>query len=366
LRAHASAGHQAVYGQDRTADVDRIFNFATPETPGCAVGASKNGKILANRVYGLADVESRTPLSEGAIFDIGSTQKQFVAAAVLLLVEDKRLSLSDDIRKYLPTMPDYGHPITVNHLLTHTSGIRDWTGLLPLSSEGTDAATLILRQHGINFIPGEEWSYSNSGYVLLKEIVARVSGMSFADFARQRLFDPLGMKSSAYVEDILEGGGNRAIGYQKDGAGWKRFMRLGNERGGGAVISTTGDLLTWNDALTTGRLGKFVTAKLEEARDPQQRPQAQLRPRAHDRFDSGRAPGFAFRRCRGVQHVAGPLYGPQVVSSRDVQLRPRFRHPTRGEGGRPLPAAGGPAGQSTRTSRRPGRRRDDEGRGLLR
>jgi CubicO group peptidase (beta-lactamase class C family) len=253
-----------VYAQDKTSEIDRIFSFATPATPGCVVGVSQHGKVVVSRAYGLADVERRVPLSQRSIFDIGSTQKQFVAAAVLLLVEDGRLSLSDDIRKYLPELPDYGHKVTVDHLLTHTSGIRDWTGMLPMAEEGTDVLQLILRQRGLNFTPGEEWSYSNSGYVLLKEIVARARGMSFAEFARKRLFEPLGMKSSSYVPDILQGTGDRALGYQKDGTGWKQYMRLGNERGGGAVISAAGDLLIWNDALTSGRLGGFVTGKLQE------------------------------------------------------------------------------------------------------
>ncbi|MHB1328184.1 MAG: serine hydrolase domain-containing protein [Gemmatimonadales bacterium] len=253
----------SAHGQDRTAEIDRIFAFATAETPGCAVGVAQRGNVIANRSYGLADVERRVPMSSRSIFDIGSTQKQFVAAAVLLLAQDGRLALSDDIRSFLPALPDYGHTITVDHLLTHTSGIRDWTGLLPMAEEGTDVLTLIMRQRGLNFAPGEEWSYSNSGFVLLKEIVARVSGMSFADFAAQRLFGPLGMTSSAYVEDILKSTGEPAIGYQKDGTGWKRYMRLGNERGGGAVVSTAGDLLIWNDALTNGRLGALVTRQLE-------------------------------------------------------------------------------------------------------
>jgi CubicO group peptidase (beta-lactamase class C family) len=249
--------------QDRTAEIDRIFSAITPATPGCAVGASQRGTRLITRAYGLADVERNTPLGEHSVFDIGSTQKQFVAAAVLLLVEDRRIRLDDDIRKYFPELPDYGHAITVDHLLTHTSGVRDWTGLLPMAKEGTDVTKLILRQSALNFVPGEEWSYSNSGYVLLKELVARVTKGTFAAFAKKRLFDPLGMTSSAYVEDILQAPGQRTLGYQKEGTGWKQFMRLGNERGGGAVTSTAGDLLIWNDALTSGRLGKFVTAKLE-------------------------------------------------------------------------------------------------------
>lgn len=254
----------ALAAQDRTADIDRIFAFATAETPGCAVGVSRDGTVLATRAYGLADVERRTPLTARTRFDIGSTHKQFVAAAILLLVEDGRLRLSDDIRTILPELPDYGHVVTVDHLLTHTGGIRDWTALLPIAPEGTEVLPLILRQRGLNFTPGTEWSYSNSGYVLLKEIVARRSGLTFAEFARTRLFEPLGMRDSEYVADILQGSGERALAYQKAGDAWRSSMRLGNQRGGGTVITTVGDLLRWNDALTAGRLGASVVAKLEE------------------------------------------------------------------------------------------------------
>jgi CubicO group peptidase (beta-lactamase class C family) len=253
-----------LHAQDRTAQIDSLFSFATPSTPGCGVGVSQQAKVLVNRSYGLANVETRAPLTRSSLFDIGSTQKQFTAASVLLLVEDGRLSLADDIRKHLPELPDYGHQVTVDHRLTHTSGIRDWTGMLPLAPEGTDVVTLIERQRGLNFVPGEEWSYSSSGFELAKAIVARASGMSFAEFTRRRLFEPLGMKSSAYVPDILQAGPNAALGYRKDGAGWKPFMRLGNNRGGGAIVSTVGDLIVWNDALASGRLGKFVTDKLHE------------------------------------------------------------------------------------------------------
>ncbi len=252
------------YAQDRTAALDSIFSFATAQTPGCAVGVSQRGRVVVNRAYGLGDVERRAPLDQTSLFDIGSTQKQFVAAAILLLAQDGRLSLSDDVRRHLPQLPDYGKTITIDHLLTHTSGLRDWTGLMPIAEEGTEVLPLILRQRGVNFAPGQEWAYSNSGYVLLKEIVARASGTTFAEFARRRLFEPLGMRHSSYVPDILQATGNRALGYQKDGAGWKPFMRLGSNRGGGAIVSTVGDLLLWNEALASEKLGPSVTRKLQE------------------------------------------------------------------------------------------------------
>lgn len=252
------------HAQDKTAEIDKIFSWVTPGMPGCIVAVSHKGKLVANRAYGLARVEPNVPLTTDSVLDAGSVVKQFVAASVLLLVEDKRLSLSEDIRKYIPELPDYGHKITLDHLLTHTSGIRDWTGLGPLTGRQVDALTVTLRQRGLDFAPGEEWSYSNSGYVLLKEIVARTSGMSFGDFTRKRLFGPLGMKSSAYV---LDGGtlDNLAFAYEKSGSDWKPAMHDGNARGGGGALFTTArDLLLWNEALTNGRLGKFVTDKLQE------------------------------------------------------------------------------------------------------
>ena len=250
--------------QDKVARVDSIFRSITSETPGCAAGVSQQGTVALTRYYGLADLEKRAPLSASSLFDIGSTQKQFTATSILLLAQDKRLSLGDDIRKHLPELPDYGHKVTVDNLITHTGGIRDWTGLLPMAPEGTDVHTLLLRQRGLNFVPGTEWSYSNGGYELAKMIVARASGMTFAEFTRKRIFEPLGMKATAYVPDILQAGPNAAHGYQKDGASWKPYMRLGNNRGGGAIVSTVNDMLTWQDALAAGKLGKFVTEKLHE------------------------------------------------------------------------------------------------------
>jgi CubicO group peptidase (beta-lactamase class C family) len=245
-------------------EIDKIFSWVTPQSPGCAVAVSQDGKVVVNRAYGLANLEANVPIRPDTVFDVGSVVKQFVAAATLLLVEERRLSLSEDIRKYLPELPDYGHKITLDHLLTHTSGIRDWTGLGPLTGRQVDALTLTLRQRGLNFAPGEEWSYSNGGYVLLKEIVARRSGMPFGEFARRRLFEPLGMKSTAYLDDGRQLK-TLALAYEKAGAGWKQDMLFDNARGGGgALFSTVGDLLIWNDALTRNRLGKSVAAKLQE------------------------------------------------------------------------------------------------------
>ncbi|HKO96797.1 MAG TPA: serine hydrolase domain-containing protein [Pyrinomonadaceae bacterium] len=253
--------------QDKTAEVDKIFSSATATTPGCTVAVSQQGKLIVNKAYGVADLERDVALNPNSIFDLGSVRKQFVAAAVLLLVEDGKLALTDDIRKHFPELPDYGHKITVDHLLTHTSGIRDWTGLRGLMGGNVDdVVKLTVRQRGLNFAPGEEWSYSNSGYVLLTDLVARASGMSFPEFTRKRMFEPLGMKTTMAPSDLRDVIKNRALGYEKEGNSWRVGMYVGNERGsqGGAVLSTATDLLIWNDALTNGRLGKFVTDKLQE------------------------------------------------------------------------------------------------------
>jgi CubicO group peptidase (beta-lactamase class C family) len=255
----------SIYAQDIQAEIDNIFSWATPAAPGCVCAVSQHGKVVVNRAYGAADLERPAPLKPNSVFDAGSLTKQFVAAATLLLVEEGRFSLSDDIRKNIPELPDYGHKITVDHLLTHTSGLRDWPGIANLAEGDADALTMVLRQRGLNFVPGEEWSYSNSGYVLLKEMIARTSGMPFSEFARRRLFEPLGMGSTSYRDDLRDLVKDRALGYQKEGDSWEMAMMLDNDRGGGgALFTTAGDLLLWNEAMTSGRLGAFVTAKIRE------------------------------------------------------------------------------------------------------
>jgi len=252
------------FAQDKTGEIDKIFSWATPSTPGCSCMISQNGTIVASKTYGSADLEQGVPVNVNTAFDIGSTRKQFIAAAILFLVKDKRLSLTDDIRKYIPELPDYGHKITIDHLLTHTSGIRDWTGILPLASGNPTAFSLILRQQHLNFVPGDEWSYSNSGFVLLTTIAERITKRPFSELARTHIFEPLGMKNTTYIADMQEVIPNRALGYSKQGSDWKLNMYLGNDRGGGAIFSTANDLTLWNNALTSGGLGTFVTEKLQE------------------------------------------------------------------------------------------------------
>jgi CubicO group peptidase (beta-lactamase class C family) len=253
------------FAQIQTAEIDQIFGWVKPGMPGCVAAASQGGKLTVNRAYGLADLERNVPLTTESLLDAGSIRKQFVAAAILLLVEEGRLALSDDVRKHIPELPDYGHPITIDHLLTHTSGIRDWVPLLNWAAGDPDAMSMILRQRTLNFVPGTEWSYSNSGYVLLPEIVTRASGMKFSEFLHQRVLDPLGMQATRYVDDPRLVIRNRALAYEPQTSGWRMDMLLENDRGGaGALFTTASDLVLWTDALANARLGKFVSEKIQE------------------------------------------------------------------------------------------------------
>lgn len=257
-------GANTIIAQDKTSEVDKLFSWITQNSPGCVCAVSHHGKVVYNKAFGSSDLERNVLNTTESVFDIGSIQKQFIAAAVLILAEEGKLALNDDIRKYIPEMHEFDHTITVDHLLTHTSGLRDWTALVQMENGDTDPLKLIFRQRGLNHVPGEEFLYSNSGYALAREIVARVSGMSFGEFAQLKLFGPLEMKSTAFYNDLHVVIPNRALAYEKEDDQWKMSMRMGNDRGGGGIFSTASDLLIWNDALTNMKLGKFVTEKLQE------------------------------------------------------------------------------------------------------
>ena len=181
--------------------VDAIFSKWNNTTPGCAVGVAVRGKPVLMKAYGMADLEHDVPNTPDTIFESGSVSKQFTAMAIMLLAQDGRLSLDDQVRKHIPELPDYGVPLTIRHMLTHTSGLRDWGSVASIAGaprttrEYTHAHVLdiVSRQKSLNFTPGTEWSYSNTGFNLAAIIVDRVSGMSFAEFSKRRIFEPLGM-----------------------------------------------------------------------------------------------------------------------------------------------------------------------------
>lgn len=251
--------------------VDQIFaRFAN--SPGCAAGVAKNGQPLYVHGYGLANLEYGVPLTDSTVLESGSVAKQFTAAAIVLLQQDGKLSLDDDIRKYLPEVPSFGgQKITIRHLLTHTSGLRDQWGLLGIEGRGPGTQVhspmttldLISHQKMLNFPVGSEYLYSNSGYALAGLIVQRVSGKTLDAFTQERLFKPLGMTHTQWRDDFTKVVPNRATAYSGSAAdGFHTDMPFTNMIGNGGLLSTMGDLLKWNENLDNPKVGgrAFVDA----------------------------------------------------------------------------------------------------------
>jgi len=235
--------------------IDRSFAWTNTRSPGCAVGVARNGTPVLTRAYGMANLEYDVPNTPETIFESGSVAKQFTAAAVMLLVQEGKLALDDDVRKHLPEVPDFGEPITVRHLLTHTSGLRDQWGLLGLTGNGPGRQVhtfdtildLVSRQQALNFAPGTEYLYSNTGYALAAIIVQRVSGKSFAQFSEERLFRPLGMTHTRWRDDFTRVVKNRATAYAgTPQVGFRQDMPFTNVHGNGGLLTTIDDLLRWN------------------------------------------------------------------------------------------------------------------------
>jgi CubicO group peptidase (beta-lactamase class C family) len=260
----AAAQSGAQYAAGPQSAVNAVFViYDKPDSPGCAVGVVRDGKFLYTRGYGMANLEYAIPLNAQSVFDIGSTSKQFTAASILLLQQQGKLSLDDDIRKWVPEIPAYQKPVTIRHLLHHTSGLRDYLTLMSLAGTNFDGVTtdddalsLIVRQKALNFTPGDEYLYSNSGFFLLSVIVKRASGQSLRAFAAENIFGPLGMKSTHYHDDHTQIVPNRATGYD---AGEKSGFVIGmsgfEQTGDGAVYTTVEDLLLWDQNFYQPKVG---------------------------------------------------------------------------------------------------------------
>ncbi len=251
--------------------IDRIFaRYTEPNTPGCVLGVGRDGKLLYSKGYGLANLDYDVPLTAESIEEIGSVSKQFTTAAILLLANRGVLSLEDDIRKWLPEMPDFGNKITIRMLANHTSGLRDQWGLLSLMNSPPGTAVhnpdqlldLITRQRELNFKPNDEYLYSNSGYTLLGIIVKRASGKSLAEFSRENIFEPLGMKHTQWRDDFTRVVKGRATAYSRNNTGYRQEMPFTNAYGNGGLLTTVADLVTWWDALYNDKLGKGFLAQL--------------------------------------------------------------------------------------------------------
>jgi CubicO group peptidase (beta-lactamase class C family) len=257
------------------ASIDALFaDFVKPGSPGCSLAVARDGKLLYSKGYGLANVEEKVPITPDTVFDIGSTSKQFTAASIVLLEKQGKLSLNDDIRKYLPEIPDYGKKITILNLLNHTSGLRDYLALFDLAGINTDSVTtdeeayaLVARQKALNFDPGSDWLYSNTGFFLLSLIVKRASGESLRDFAGKNIFEPLGMTHTRFRDSHTMLIANRALAYDpvKDSDKYTLNVSYFEQTGDGAVHTTTGDLLKWDENFYSGKIGgKEFVAELQQ------------------------------------------------------------------------------------------------------
>ena len=236
-----------------TAKAEQLLNsWYDSQSPGSAVAVLKDNKVIFRSVKGLAIVEHNIPITNSTVFDLASVSKQFTAFAIAILVDKGLLALDDDIRKYLPEIPDFGKKITIRQLIDHTSGIRDWTYCFQLAGyqvEDVSTMGMILRfaanQKQLNFNPGDEFSYSNTGYNLLAVIVERVTKQSFPTWTRENIFAPLGMKSTSFKEDYQDAIRHEAFSYASDGSPFK--LKRGNMAafGSSSLYSSIDDLIIW-------------------------------------------------------------------------------------------------------------------------
>ena len=243
---------------------DALFaQWAKPSTAGCALGVLKDGKTLYVQGYGHADIEHSVPITASTVFHIASLSKQFTAFAIYLLEREGRLSLDDDIRKYLPELHDFHRTITIRDLLHHTSGLRDQWNLLAMAGwrledviTQEDVVNLIWRQQELNFHPNDEFLYSNTGYTLLGLIVQRVSGKSLREFTDQRIFAPLGMRSTHFHEHYGDLVANRAYSYDRQPDGRYAYVALSYSTvGPSSLFTTIEDLARWDENFYTGAVG---------------------------------------------------------------------------------------------------------------
>jgi CubicO group peptidase (beta-lactamase class C family) len=243
--------------------VDRVFaRWDRKDSPGCAVSVVRDGSVVYTKGYGMADLEHDVPITPATVFYIGSDSKQFTGAVIALLAKDGRLSLDDDVRKYVPELPQYETPITIRHLLHHTSGLRDYYTLRDLASQPADGVfgdaetlELITRQRELNFTPGSQHLYSNSGYFLLSVIVRRATGKTLRAVADERIFRPLGMTRAHFHDDHTELVKGRAFAYAPRGEGYRLSMPNFDVVGAGGLLMPVEEFVLWDRDFYAGTIG---------------------------------------------------------------------------------------------------------------
>jgi CubicO group peptidase (beta-lactamase class C family) len=245
---------------DTAARIDALMQGYAGAVPGASVLVLRDGVAVFRRAYGLADLEQRVAATPATNYRLASMTKQFTAAAVLALIEEGRLSLDDPVRKWLPSLPPAADPVSVRHLLTHTSGLIDYEDLIPPATteqvHDADVLHLLESQDRLYFAPGTRYRYSDTGYSLLALIVARASGEDFASFLRARIFVPLGMRDTIAYEAGVSSVAHRAFGYSYEHPAWRRTDQSVTSAvlGDGGVYSSIDDLAKWDAALYDERL----------------------------------------------------------------------------------------------------------------
>lgn len=330
LIAVAVLATPALSGQDPPEEVDQLFAAYGPAgNPGCSLGVIRDGRFLYRKSYGEASLELGVPITPESVFYVGSVSKQFTATSILLAAEQGRLSLDDNLRKYIPELPDYGHVITLRQMLNQTSGLRDFFDLIYFSGRDLtefnspgEILKLIERQKGLNNLPGAEWVYSNTNYFLLGIALQRATGKTLAEFAAANIFRPLGMAHTRFYDDASVVVPGRVAGYDSGPDGrylvdWSTTYAI---VGGGGLITTVDDLLLWDDNFYANKLGTDgLTKELETTRHFERRTQGSLWHGTHPR----KLPRSSYRRAQRL-HVRVPrrstsIPGPEVLRGLPLQ-----------------------------------------------
>ena len=266
LSTAATAQRPAVEWQQR---VDRVFaEFDKGASPGCALALYHNGKIVYERGYGYADLEQDIRIIPESVFYVGSLSKQFTAFAAALAIERGHLKIDDDVRKYVPELPAYETTITVRHLIHHTSGLRDINTLMSIAGrrgdeafDNLDVLRIVARQRALNFAPGDDYLYSNSGYAVLALVVERATETPFATFAEEQIFKPLGMRITHFHDDQTRLVKHRADAYARAGDAFRLATPVNERAGAGGVFTSVRDLLHWDENFYTARVGGAALVK---------------------------------------------------------------------------------------------------------
>lgn len=287
---------------DQKAKIDTLFKDANTSTPGAAIGVIKDGKLIYANGYGMADLEHDVKLSPRSVFYMASVSKQFVTMAILLLEEQGKLDLDDEVQKYLPDFPRYDAPLTIRNFIHHTSGLRDNLTLWNLAGKDiydhVDKQAIyemIKRQRELNFTPGEKYLYSNSCYFMLAMMIEKISGMSIREFAEKNMFGPLGMKNTHFHDDQYHIVKNRVFSYAPSKNGFRNLIMRYDLVGSGGLYSNVEDMLLWDQNFYNNKLGKGT-------------PDLITKMNQDGKLNDGKSAGYAF----GVQN--GSYKGLKTVS----------------------------------------------------